>query len=201
MKKLWIHVDDHIKKCDEKMSKSDNRVDGLEFSLGMANDKLASMQKDNTKLRDDLLYVQSQSMRNNLIFANIPEDPQESQLQTEGKVRLFMVEKLKLSQDLVDEIKFDRVHRMGHIQAGFTRKIVAKFTNFKDREAVKRQKKELMGSNFYLFETISSGNRRAQEDIGSTAEGGAASRQIGVAELHLYDTHYINGQAVRDGQG
>ena len=57
-----------------------------------------------------------------------------------------MVERLKLAQNIVDEIKFERVHRMGNRNTGRSggvtegRNIVAKFSLFKDREAVKRQR-------------------------------------------------------------
>ena len=53
-------------------------------------------------MQDFLLYLQSQSMRNNLIFSGIMEDGCENPEATEIKVRHFIVDKLKTAQNVVD---------------------------------------------------------------------------------------------------
>ena len=68
-------------------------------------------------MNDSLLYMQSQSMRNNLIFNSISEDPHEKPDSTELKLRQFMVDKLKLAQDFVDSLRLERVHRIGNDSA------------------------------------------------------------------------------------
>ena len=40
----------------------------VEFSLGIAQEQLTQLSTDKSKMNDSLLYMQSQSMRNNLIF-------------------------------------------------------------------------------------------------------------------------------------
>ena len=54
-------------------------------------------------------------MRNNLIFAKIPETENEDPAKTEAIVRDSMVEKLQIAnlKSMVDDIKFECVHRMG----------------------------------------------------------------------------------------
>ena len=90
-------------------------------------------------------------MRNNLIFGNIPEEPNENPIKCEQLVRDFMSEKLKLSREAVAAMKFERVHRMGHKNTtgrGTTgnggeerhRSIVCKFSVFGDREPVRGRK-------------------------------------------------------------
>ena len=62
---------------------------------------------------EDLLCMQSQNMRNNLIFAKIQETENEDLAKTEAIVRDSMVEKLQIAKSMVDDIKFEHVHRMG----------------------------------------------------------------------------------------
>jgi hypothetical protein len=50
-------------------------------------------------------YLQSQSMRNNLLFSGIKEDVNEKPDGTELILRNFMTSEMKLAQDLVNEIK------------------------------------------------------------------------------------------------
>ena len=95
LKKLWIFVNEEFKENKDAMSKVTERIDGLEFSLGLAQEQITQMTNDKAKVNDTLLYVQSQSMRNNLIFTGITEDVNEKPDVTESKLRTFMVEKLK----------------------------------------------------------------------------------------------------------
>ncbi|KAH3729049.1 hypothetical protein DPMN_055012 [Dreissena polymorpha] len=58
-------------------------------------------------------YVQSQSMRNKLIFGNIPEEQDETPARTEQIVRECIVSKLNVTKEEVDGMRFERVYRMG----------------------------------------------------------------------------------------
>ena len=82
-------------------------------------------------------------MRSNLIFTGITEDTREKPDITEANSRHFMVDKLKLAQDIVDGLQLERVHRTGDNsgRTGATNKprsIVVKFLQFKHRELVRR---------------------------------------------------------------
>ena len=154
MNKIWNYVYDNTNKVTSKLSETQSKVEYLEFAVGVSNDKLTQLQKEKETMHSDLLYLQSQSMRNNLIFSRLPETENENTEQSENIVRGFFVEKLKMSEDVVRDIKFERVHRIGTKQRGstVTRNIVAKFSAFKDRETVKRQRANLRGTNFSVFE-------------------------------------------------
>lgn len=98
-----------------------------------------------------LTYMQSQSMRNNLVFTKMYGIENNTHEDTERILRHLMVEKMKVAQNLVDEIRFERIHRMGEKQAGVTdRNIVAKFTLFKDREMIRRSRRALKGTRHYV---------------------------------------------------
>ena len=142
------------------MSKVTDRIDQLEFSLGMAQDQITQMTNEKAKVNDTLLYVQSQSVRNNLVFTGITESANEKPDVTESNLRKFMVEKLQMAQDIVAGFQLERVHRMGDNSGSFDRaarprNIVAKFLRFKDREVVRQARSKLKGTGYYI-------NSRAQ---------------------------------------
>jgi len=67
-----------------------------------------------TKIKDDINYMQSQTMRNNLIrvFGNIPEETNETPVRSEQIIKDFIISKLKIAKEEVDNMRFERVHRM-----------------------------------------------------------------------------------------
>ncbi|KAH3768337.1 hypothetical protein DPMN_169549 [Dreissena polymorpha] len=114
LKKLWAHMDTVTKDTRDKVDRVENKIDSVGVDIERAKRKILDLEKDNSKLREDMNYVQSQSMRNNLIFGNIPEEPNETPIKCEQLVRDFMLEKLKLSREAVAAMKFKRAHMMGH---------------------------------------------------------------------------------------
>lgn len=71
-------------------------------------------------------------MRDNLIFSGIDEVTDETPDKKE-LLRRFLKEKLRMTSEMIDAIRFDRVHRMGG--QGRPRMTVAKFNDFKQRQA------------------------------------------------------------------
>ena len=124
----------------------------------MTNTKVQSLADEKNKLdtlEESLLYVQSQSTPNNLIFTYIHEAVGEAHEQTEHKLREFFVEKCKLVQQGVNDIQFERVHRLGQHRNNGPRDIVAKFTLFKDsqdREVVRKSRANLKRTGHYINE-------------------------------------------------
>lgn len=197
LKKLWTFVHDQFKDNKDAMLKVSERMDTLEFSLGVAQEQITQLTSDKAKVSDSLLYVQSQSMRNNLVFTGITEDPLERPEVTEMKLCQFMVEKLKLAQDVVDGLRLERVHRMGG-NLGATnrpRSIVAKFLQFKDREVVRRARSNLKGTGYFVNEQFPKeiADRRKQ----LLPKMRQAIRE-GKRAWISYDTLYVDGRPVRN---
>jgi uncharacterized protein YdcH (DUF465 family) len=195
LNKLYNFVHDQNKKLDEKVNTIDDRVSAIEFTLGTTNSELDMLRKDEIKTKDELIYLKSQSMRNNLVFGNIPEPRAETWEQSEATLREFMNSNLKIASDLVDAIKFECVHRMGNFSAtsAYPKKLVAKFVFFKDREYVRRQREHLQDSDFFLHEQFPpeiAARRRAHIPAVK-----AAKRQGKRAWLS-YDTLYVDGKPV-----
>ena len=198
LKKLWVFVHDEFKENKDAMSKVTERIDGLEFSLGLAQEQITQMTNDKAKVNDTQLYVQSQSMRNNLIFTGITEDVNEKPDVTESKLRTFMVEKLKLARDIVDGFQLERAHRMGDNssfgRAGRPRSIVAKFLRFKDREVVRQARSKLKGTGYFVNEEFPKEIADRRKDL--LPKMRQAIRD-GKRAWISYDTLYIDGRPIR----
>ena len=196
LKKLWLHVHDTKRLADEKIEFVTERTDNLEFSQSSLEERISKLEKENQSTKEDLLYIQSQTMRNNLIFGNIEESAYETNQETERKVRDFIVQKLKIAQNVVDEIKFERVHRMGgKTGPDRTRLIVAKFTLFKDREMVRKQRKNLEGSYYYLHEQFPKSVAAKRKSLMPRLK---AEIKKGNKAWISYDTLYVNGKPIRE---
>ena len=98
LKKLWVVIADNNKKLDQRLTSVEEKTETTDFAMGMVNSKIVVLEKERDKLRDDVVYLQSQSMRNNLIFSNIKEAADESVVTAEVVVRHFIYEKMKIKR-------------------------------------------------------------------------------------------------------
>ena len=108
MKKLWNFVHSNLKNNKEAINKINDKLDTFEFALGTTHEQITQLNNEKKRMQDSLLYLQSQSMRNNLVFTGLTEDSNENHEVTEVKVRTVMVEKIKIVQDIVDGIVYYR---------------------------------------------------------------------------------------------
>ena len=99
---------------------------------------------------DDL---ENRSRRNNLRFEGIPESPNETWQESESKIKHLISSHVpEVGTDFVIE----RAHRVGTpLSDSKPRKIVARFLNYKDREAVFKAKKKLHGTNMFVNDDYS----------------------------------------------
>ena len=67
----------------------ENMTDTSQFAVGEAHDKITRLEKEKSEMKEELNYLQSQSMRNNLIFSNIKEEINETAERTEAILRQF----------------------------------------------------------------------------------------------------------------
>ena len=199
MKKLWNFVHDQLKENKDSITKISDRIDTFEFALGTAHEQITQLNSDKKRMQDSILYLQSQSMRNNLVFSGITEDNHENPEATEVKVRHFMVDKLKIAQDIVDGFQLERVHRMGSNSSGTyatarPRNVVAKFLHFKDRETVRRARMNLKGTGYFVNEQFPKEiSDRRRELLPKMHQ----AKRDGKTSWLSYDTLYIDGRPVR----
>lgn len=105
--------------------------------------RLTRTEKQVEDLREELLYQEARSMRDNLVFFNIPENSQSTE-NTEAVLRKFFTEEMKVGDEEMRKIRFDRVHRTGVKASGKRRTIVAKFNPSEGKEIVLKHTKNLV---------------------------------------------------------
>ncbi len=197
LKKLWVFCKRQIwllvmKKHLNWKAKSKN----VELSVGFAHDKLLSLEKENKQLRDSVVDIQARSMRDNLVWGGIHDDRNETQQQTEDKIRGFMCEVLEMDKTRVDQIRFERVHRTGSISpTNPKRKIITKFSRFPEKEEVRKLKNRLDGTPFFIHEQfppeIVAQRRKLMPRL-------KAAKSNGKSAWISYTTLYVDGKPVRD---
>ena len=129
--------------CDEIKSK---QVD-IDLSLKtetLHNTRLASrleeVNDENNRLNENLLDLQSRTMRDNLLFFNFDECVNENDRKSEDcteKIFSFCEDTLQM-QDVRTTVKIDRAHRIGRFNPNKKRPIVTKFNYFRDKVDVKQ---------------------------------------------------------------
>ena len=123
-------------------------VDTTQFteSLSEINTEVETVREE---LREEILDLKCRSMRDNLLFIGLPEAEDED---CERMLTTFVRNKMKVRKS----IGFERVHRIGRkrdTDDQRVRPVVAKFSNFKDRELVRKQAPQtLKGSDVWVQE-------------------------------------------------
>ena len=102
------------------------------------NEKLIS------DLHEGLLDITSRGMRDNVIFQNIHEKPNET---LGPDLRKFMTDEMKMSQRTMNGVNLKRAHRIGKPRSSFTRPIVAVFEH-ESVDVVMRHARNLKGKQF-----------------------------------------------------
>ncbi|KAH3722264.1 hypothetical protein DPMN_065220 [Dreissena polymorpha] len=74
IKKLWVALDERMKKVDDRVKWVEDKVDWADINAAQMASQIDELKKEREATRDDDSYLQSQSMRNNLMFTSVPED-------------------------------------------------------------------------------------------------------------------------------
>lgn len=111
-----------------------------------ANEKVKKMESQLADTEEQILSVDAYHRRENLRFHGVKnlKSPEES-------VRAFLVSSLKMDQDKVGKIEFQRIHKVGKPLVGpqDTRPILARFLRYQDvqdiKDAAKKKPKGMPG--------------------------------------------------------
>ncbi|KAH3695189.1 hypothetical protein DPMN_082645 [Dreissena polymorpha] len=93
--KLWVAIDERVQKVDQRVTHLEDKVDGADIHAAQLSERMQELEKERDTLRDNVSYLQSQTMRNNLIFTGGAEDNTTGNEQPE-------ITKRKLRQHLQD---------------------------------------------------------------------------------------------------
>ena len=112
--------------------------------------RIDKLEEDNATLRTKMVDLQARSMRDNLLFFNIPEREQEN---TTEIIHELLESKMGID-DARSRIKIDRSHRIGKKRERNRkpRPIVVKFNYHQDREHVRLNAKKFKGTNIGVSE-------------------------------------------------
>ena len=115
-------------------------------NLELENRKLAC---DNAKIQDELLNIKCHAMKDNLLFFNLEESETENCTKV---IQNFCKENLRLME--AENFEFESVYRFGKSRNSRGRPILAKFKNFRDREAVRKASHKLRDSAYSISEQL-----------------------------------------------
>ena len=122
----------NLKKENEKIKTDQNK----------GKERIQKLEEDNKVLRSKIIDLQARSMRDNLLFFNIPENERENTTDIVHKI----LEKMKI-RDAQNTVRIDRSHRIGKKREG-NRKPRPTVVNFyQDREYVRTHARKLKGTN------------------------------------------------------
>ena len=127
-----------IEKTQSDIKNSKSEIAGLKTRCDAIETKSREQQTESSKLQRKLYDLETRNMRDNLVFHDLPESATEN---CEQLVKLFMEEKLHMNHTDVENIVFDRIHRIGrpeNLRPGNIRPIVGKFHRYREREAVRQ---------------------------------------------------------------
>ncbi|CAB4029628.1 Hypothetical predicted protein, partial [Paramuricea clavata] len=115
-----------------------------------AREKIEILERDNKTLRDKIIDIQARSMRDNLLFFNMPESEKEN---TTEMIHELLESKIGIA-DARNTVKIDRSHRISRKRDGDRkpRPIVVKFNYHQDREFVRLNAKKLRGTRIGISE-------------------------------------------------
>ncbi|VDI23879.1 Hypothetical predicted protein [Mytilus galloprovincialis] len=102
----------------------ESRVCGIEAG----NEKL---QNENFELKENLLKMQTHSMKYNLIFSGIKESNERQNEKVEDTIKEFISNELKIDSEA---IPFQNVHRQEQRGVGKPRNIIAKLVKYSDHK-------------------------------------------------------------------
>ncbi len=113
-------------------------------------ERINKLETDNIALLNSVIDLKARSMRDNLLFYNMPEQSDEN---TTAMIHNLLEEKLGF-EDAAMKIKIDRSHRLGKKKRGEikARPIVAKLNYHQDKVPIMRNAKNLKGTAIGISE-------------------------------------------------
>ena len=142
-----------IERLCEINSKQSHQIDFLECQ----NESLIS---ENKLLRVQSNNQENYSRRRNIVIKGVTEEQQETNETCEIAARVFLKKQLKLSDNSVDAMEFERCHRLGsrdnrRNRDYHKRPIIIRFSNYKDKSTVWNAKTNITDRRYFISENFS----------------------------------------------
>ena len=171
---------------------SENKT--LKDSVSTLSSQLTVVTSECKTMKETILDLQTRSMRDNLVFSGIPETPTEN---SETVIKDFITTQLKLSPDIVKNITFHRVHRIGppRKDSKYPRPIVAKFEHFKQKVQIQGRCRELKGTHFGVNDQFPKEILQRRQKLHPIRK---EMLKKGHKSILIVDKLYIDGQLYRN---
>ena len=126
-----------LQRTRDRLDEAHNMIDQISAAMTEYKDEL-------TMAQHRIIDLEAQSRRQNLIFAGIPENENESDSDCKRTLLSFKSDTLQLDSDVLNRSVLQRVHRMGQKRVGIApngdawkpRPIIATFRDNEARDAV-----------------------------------------------------------------
>ena len=153
LKKMYTTCEDRNKKMNEKVTRLDERSDTLDFLVEETQNRVEELEKENMKLKDTIMNMKSDTLKDTLIVGGITEDENETEQALREKLQRLMKYSLEMDSTTVEQIQFIEIRRLGNNRRpNSQRKILVKFASVQDREKVKKLKDKLKDSDEFIHE-------------------------------------------------
>ena len=130
-------LEENANRLDVEMSRLQAENSELRKRLAIAEGRLTRAEKKLDDVQDKTTDLVTRSMRDNLIFKNIAESTPESSMLIEQKIRSFLADEMRVDDNTMDNIIFERAHRIGKASNNRIRHIIVKF-NSKGKSEIMR---------------------------------------------------------------
>ncbi|XP_078793047.1 uncharacterized protein LOC144987469 [Oryzias latipes] len=166
----------------------------LRETVKILDNDTARLSEENRSIKETLLDLQARSMRDNLVFAGIPEEAGEV---PENIVKSFIEVHLKLPKEEVQKISFHRVHRLGGKRPDNQRPrpIVAKFEHYKQKMQVKSRGRELKDTHYSVNDQFPGEILRRRKILFPLRRKHLSA---GARAVVAVDKLFVNGKLFRD---
>ena len=141
-----------IRETYKRLEQTEIKIKELETDMADLKGKYNTLSTNHNQLQEQVLRLEAQSRRDNLLLDGIAETENEDY----EKCRNLVVKILEENLGIVNasDVRFVRCHRLGPRRANSTRPrtMIFKLHWFQDRERIWSQRSKLKGSSYFLSE-------------------------------------------------
>ena len=147
---------DEVKNLKQSLQSAEEEIESLQDSQKETSAQVKENNEDTDFLFEDIgalrrrnIKLEAYTRRENVRIFNVGEEEDEN---TEELVRSVFVANLKIPADKVNDIRFERVHRISTNNSSlrapsYPKPIIARFSHYQDKDYVRSFYKNLKGTN------------------------------------------------------
>lgn len=167
------------------------RCNELESDVNALKGENARLKRELSETKEKLLYQQSQSKRNNLIFNGVEEAKGETWDDIEKRIYSILEKELKIEN--ANKIVIERAHRIYAKREGQVRPVIVKFLSFKDRQLVWLSRTKINDKKLRIFEDYPAEITANRQQLWPIFKAAKQMSEFTSVQLKL-DKLYVNGK-------